>query len=86
MHCLFHKMKILLIRSLEETDSDKVLELFQTVDENNNESADPWELHDWMLYVESHAHKMRIDTEWHQLNQRENDNLTWPDYVFQVFF
>ena len=65
-------------------DEDKVTEIFNSVDENNDGSTDPWELHDWMLYVESHVHKHILDQQWHSLGQAENDNLTWPDYVFKV--
>ena len=65
-------------------DEDKAREIFNSVDENSDGSTDPWELHDWMLYVESHVHKHILDQQWHSLGQAENDNLTWPDYVFKV--
>ena len=67
-------------------DEDKAREIFNSVDENSDGSTDPWELHDWMLYVESHVHKHILDQQWHSLGQAENDNLTWPDYVFKVNF
>jgi len=65
-------------------DEVKVAEIFESVDENDNEVADPWELHDWMLYVESLVHKHILDEQWHGLGQNDYDNLTWPDYVFAV--
>ena len=65
-------------------EEEKALEIFNSVDENHDGSADPWELHDWMLFVESHVHKHILDQQWHSLGQAENANLSWPDYVFQV--
>ena len=67
-------------------NDDKASEIFYSVDENHDGSTDPWELHDWMLFVESHVHKHILDQQWHTLGQAENANLTWPDFVFKVRF
>ena len=37
-----------------------------------------------MLYVESHVQNSVLDEQWYGLGQTENENLTWPDYVFKV--
>ncbi len=66
-------------------EEQKVAEIFQSVDENKNQALDPWEMHDWMLYVESHVQKSRLDKQWHDLAQAEDDELSWPDFVFKVW-
>lgn len=66
------------------SDEQKVQKIFNSVDENGNESLDPWEMHDWMIYVESNVQKSVCDKQWHDLNRAENDNITWPDFVFKV--
>ena len=48
--------------------------------------ADPWEMHDWMLSVESHVQKFDLDEQWYTLGQADMDNMTWPDFVFKVSF
>ena len=65
-------------------NEDKIQEIFDSVDENHDEVADPWEMHDWMLYVESHVQKFGLDEQWYTLGQNDMDNITWPDYVFKV--
>ena len=67
-----------------KTDDDKIEELFVSLDENDNKLADPWELHDWMLYVEKIFRKHVLDKQWTGLDQFESANLTWPDYYFKV--
>lgn len=62
----------------------KVQEIFESVDENLNGALDPWEMHDWMLFLESHVQKHILDQQWQDLSQRENDSLKWPDFVFKV--
>jgi len=64
-------------------DEDKIQEIFDSVDENHDEVADPWEMHDWMLYVETHVQKFGLDEQWYTLGQNDMDNITWPDYVFK---
>ena len=63
---------------------DKIQEIFDSVDENHDEVADPWEMHDWMLSVESHVQKFDLDEQWYTLGQTDMDNMTWPDFVFKV--
>ena len=46
--------------------------------------ADPWEMHDWMLSVESHVQKFDLDEQWYTLGQTDMENMTWPDFVFKV--
>ena len=65
-------------------DEEKIQEIFNSVDENQDDVADPWEMHDWMLYVESHVQNFDLDEQWYTLSQTELDNLTWPDYIFKV--
>jgi len=62
---------------------DKIQEIFDSVDENHDEVADPWEMHDWMLSVESHVQKFDLDEQWYTLGQTDMDNMTWPDFVFK---
>lgn len=71
---------------LTDTDfaASKVQEIFESVDENLNGALDPWEMHDWMLFLQSHVQKHSLDQQWHDLSQAENDSLKWPDFVFKV--
>ena len=62
----------------------QIHEIFDSVDENGDKATDPWELHDWMVYVESLAHKYVLDEQWHNLGLDDWDNITWSDYSFQV--
>ena len=62
----------------------QIHEIFDSVDENGDKATDPWELHDWMIYVESLAHKYVLDEQWHNLGLDDWDNITWSDYSFQV--
>ena len=54
------------------------------MDENGNHATDPWEMHDWIIYVESLVHKSILDEQWHTLGLDDWNNITWPDFAFQV--
>ena len=63
---------------------DQVIEIFESVDENEDEATDAWEMHDWVVYVEGLVHKSILDEQWHNYGLDDKANITWADFAFQV--
>ena len=42
------------------SDEDKIEELMMSLDKNQDGMAGPWELHDWMEWVERVYHQVSI--------------------------
>ena len=63
---------------------DQVIEIFESVDENEDEATDAWEMHDWIVYVEGLVHKSILDEQWHNYGLDDKANITWADFAFQV--
>ena len=46
---------------LDLGEDQKVQEIVYSLDEDNDGAADPWELHDWIVWVEKIVHRHSID-------------------------
>ena len=69
--------------SLALSDDQKVQEIVYSLDEDNDGAADPWELHDWIVWVEKIVHRHVLNEQWEDLgggNNRSARNLSWGDY------
>ena len=63
---------------------DQVMEIFESVDENEDKATDAWEMHDWIVYVEGLVHKSILDDQWHNYGLDDKANITWADFASQV--
>ena len=61
-------------------------EIVYSLDEDNDGAADPWELHDWIVWVEKIVHRHVLNEQWEELqqggghNQSNAKTLSWGDY------
>ena len=61
-------------------------EIVYSLDEDNDGAADPWELHDWIVWVEKIVHRHVLNEQWEELQQSGNNSqsdaktLSWGDY------
>ena len=67
------------------SDGQKVREIVYSLDEDNDGAADPWELHDWIVWVEKIVHRHVLNEQWEELrlgnnNQSDARTLSWGDY------
>ncbi len=44
------------------TSSDKVDELLYSMDTDDDDSADPWELHEWIAWVQNAVYRLALST------------------------
>ena len=62
----------------------KVREVVYSLDEDNDGAADPWELHDWIVWAEKIVHRHVLNEQWEELqlgnNQSDAKTLSWGDY------
>lgn len=72
------------LKDLNLNNEEKIDEILTSLDVDGDEAAGPWELYDWMLYVEKIVHRHVVDEQWKGLGQQEEDVLKWPDYVMQL--
>ena len=57
-------------------------EIVYSLDEDNDGAADPWELHDWIVWVEKIVHRHVLNEQWEDLggNNQSAKTLSWGDY------
>lgn len=58
-------------------------EILYSLDDDNDGAADPWELHDWIVWVEKIVHRHVLDEQWSELGMGVESNrtvLSWGDY------
>jgi len=70
------------------TDQEMVEELIYSLDEDGDGLAGPWEIHDWILWVEDIFHQHEVDNNWHSLSvetqKDDSDDISWSDYQSKV--
>ena len=67
------------------TDREKIEELLFSLDENEDGLAGPWEIHDWILWVEAVYHQHVVDDQWHDIvGYRDKISISWPEYRAKV--
>ena len=64
------------------SEDQKVREIVYSLDEDNDGAADPWELHDWIVWVEKIVHRHVLNEQWQDLggNNQSAKTLSWGDY------
>lgn len=65
--------------SLEE----KIDEIFESFDGDSNNEANPWELHDWIVWVDKIVYNNKHETQW-SFFQKNGNLLAWTDYLYQT--
>ncbi len=67
------------------TNSEKIGEILYSLDDDSDGSADPWELHDWIVWVERAVHRHILDEQWGNFRQVVvGGGLAWGDYLSMV--
>ena len=69
------------------TDREKVEEIIYSLDEDEDEQASPWELHNWMIWVETIFHKHVVEEQWEDLMgyiKNETVSISWSEYQAKV--
>ena len=68
------------------SNTDKVREILATLDEDADGVADPWELFNWMVWVEKIVHRHLMNEQWAELGRNETvKTISWPDYQFMLY-
>ena len=53
----FRPMQLVSTDSSRLTPAQKVSELLAAMDDDGDDAADPWELHEWMVHVQNIVYK-----------------------------
>ena len=74
--------KLTVVSILGLSGDQKVQEIVYSLDEDNDGAADPWELHDWIVWVEKIVHRHVLNEQWEDLggNNQSANTLSWGDY------
>ena len=68
-------------REIPLTPSEKIAEIMYSLDDDNDMSSDPWELHDWIQWVEKIFHQHTLEELWDGFGRNETiDTLNWSDF------
>ena len=59
-------------------------EIVYSLDEDNDGAADPWELHDWIVWVEKLVYRHVLNEQWEDLaggaDNQTAKTLDWGEY------
>ena len=65
--------------------SEKVAEIIFSLDDDKDIAADPWELHNWILWVEKIFQTHTLEEQWAGFGRNDTVNtLRWSDYQVRV--
>jgi len=77
------------------TDGEKIEEIMYSLDEDGDGLAGPWEMHDWIIWVDNVFYQHVVNEQWQNLvsptaatpdskEDRDEAVLAWSDYQAKV--
>ena len=69
-----------------QTTSEKVSEILFSLDTDDDGAADPWELHEWIVWVQNLVYVHALRDQWYGMfvGNSTGRRLSWPEYQSAV--